>query len=112
MHRMWSLILAAAMMITSGPGLAAAAPEAEGPREIEGMVKKVDPPTSTLQVATGALFLAGPTLHVTDATRIVVDGQPAALGDIPKRAKIKASYEVQDGRYIARALEVTRVEPR
>lgn len=112
MHGMWSFILAVAMMTTGGVELAAAAPEAGSPREIEGMVKNVDPPTNTVHVVTGALFLSGLTLHVTSDTRIVVDGQPAALRDIPKRAKVKASYEVRDGRYVARILEVLRVEPK
>jgi hypothetical protein len=43
---------------------------------------------------------------VADDTQIRIMGQPATLADIKEGARVKASYEVRDGKNLAKSIEV------
>lgn len=91
---------------TPPPG--AGAPGAEAvPREkqVEGPVKKVDPAAKTVQVG-WFLGLFRTTLQVNDDTQIMADGRKGSLEDIREGAKVKAAYELREGKYIAKSIEV------
>jgi Cu/Ag efflux protein CusF len=84
----------------------AAAPEPPREVQIEGTVSKVDPLAKTLGVSTGLFGLLGATVRVADDTQIRIQGQPATLVDIKEGARVKASYEVRDGKNLAKSIEV------
>jgi hypothetical protein len=78
---------------------------------MDGPVKQVDPLEKT--IAVGWLFgLFSTTLEVTEDTRIAVKGATGSLQDIREGDVVKASYEVRDGKNIAKAIEVTEAEAR
>ena len=85
----------------------APAPEIPKERQIEGTVGKVDALGKTVGVSTGFFGLLGRTLQVDDGTLIRVQGQPASLTEIKEGARVKASYEVRDGKNVARMIDVT-----
>ncbi len=105
------------------PPLAPAVPGAQGPADlpapripslpqeklIDGPVKKVDPMANIVQVGWFLGFFRT-TLEVTDDTQIAVEGTKASLEDIREGARVKASYEVRDGRNIAKSIEVMPAE--
>jgi hypothetical protein len=95
------------------PGLAdPPAPRMQSPpqeRLIDGPVKKVNPADNTVQVG-WFLGLLSTTLEVSDDTQIAVHGMKASLVDIREGDRVKASYEAQNGKYIARSIEVTPAE--
>lgn len=101
--------LALAQQPSPRPGLPAAAPQGEAPsiRDVTGTVKGVDAAARTVQVSSGMLGLFRTTLVVTDETRIEVQGHEATLADVQEGDQVKASYEMQDGRSVARSIEVT-----
>ena len=76
------------------------------PAQVEGSVKKVDPAAQTVEISSGLFGMMGRRLEVNDRTAIQVDGRQATIADIPEGAKVKASYEAQDGKNIATAIEV------
>ena len=90
----------------------APAPEVPQERHVEGTVSKVDTMGKTVGVSTGLFGLLGRTLQVDDGTKILVQGQPASLTEIKEGARVKAFYEVRDGKNVARMIDVTaeRVE--
>ena len=59
-------------------------------------------------VSTGLFGLLGATVQVADDTQILVQGQPSKLTDIQQGDKVRASYEVRDGKNLARSIEVTQ----
>ena len=61
----------------------------------------------TVGVSTGLFGLLGRTLQVDDGTQIRVQGQPATLTEIKEGARIKAFFEVRDGKNVARLIDVT-----
>jgi Cu/Ag efflux protein CusF len=85
---------------------------AEVPKEVqvEGTVSKVDPLAKTVGVSTGFFGLLGATVQVADDTQIRVLGQPATLAEIKEGARVKASYEVREGRKRAKSIDVMAVE--
>jgi hypothetical protein len=85
----------------------APAPEMAKEQEIEGTVSKVDAMGKTVGVSTGFFGLFGRTLQVDDGTQIRVQGQPASLTEIKEGARVKAFYEVRDGKNVARMIDVT-----
>ena len=85
----------------------APAPEIPKERQIEGKVGKVDALGKTVGVSTGFFGLLGRTLQVDDGTLIRVQGQPASLTEIKEGDRVKASYEVRDGKNVARMIDVT-----
>jgi Cu/Ag efflux protein CusF len=85
----------------------APAPEISKEQQIEGTVSKVDALGKTVGVSTGFFGFLGRTLQVDDGTQIRVQGQPASLTEIKEGAKVKASYEVRDGKNVARMIDVT-----
>ena len=85
----------------------APAPEIPREQQIEGTVGKVDAMGKTVGVSTGFFGLLGRTLQVDDGTQIRVQGQPAPLTEIKEGARVKASYEVRDGKNVARMIDVT-----
>lgn len=90
------------------PPMPASPPQA---KVMDGPVKQVDPLGKT--IAVGWLFgLLSTTLDVTEDTRIAVEGATGSLQDIREGDVVKASYEVRDGKNIAKAIEVTEAEPR
>jgi len=95
------------------PGAPPAAPPAvQKPisKEVQGTVKKVDPALNTVQISAGILGLFGATVEVTDETEIVVEGRKGSLGDVQEGAKVKAAYEVRQGKNVAKSIEVMRAE--
>jgi len=72
---------------------------------IEGTVKKVDPAARTVQISTGFFGIFGRTLEVTDETQIQIEGREATLAELQEGAKVKASYELREGKSV-----VTRIE--
>ncbi len=85
----------------------APAPEIPKEQQIEGTVSKVDALGKTVGVSTGFFGFFGRTLQVDDGTQIRVQGQPASLTEIKEGAKVKASYEVRDGKNVAEMIDVT-----
>jgi hypothetical protein len=88
------------------PAAATPAPETAKEKQIEGKVSKVDPLAKTVGVSTGLFGLLGATVRVADDTQIRIEGQPATLADIKEGARVKASYEVRDGKNLAKSIEV------
>jgi len=76
------------------------------PAQVEGSVKKVDAAAQTVEISSGLFGIMGRRLEVNDRTAIQVEGRQATIADIPEGAKVKASYEPQDGKNIATAIEV------
>ncbi|HET7876461.1 MAG TPA: hypothetical protein VFN71_13155 [Methylomirabilota bacterium] len=79
--------------------------------ELEGTVKKVDSASRTVQVSTALMGILGRTLEVTDETQIQVEGRQASLADIREGAKVKASFEVREGKSVAKRIEVMAPAP-
>jgi hypothetical protein len=69
-------------------------------------VSKVDPLAKTVGVSSGLFGLLGATVRVADDTQIRIMGQPGTLADIKEGARVKASYEVRDGKNLAKSIEV------
>lgn len=78
-------------------------------KAIDGPVKAVDPMAKTVTVG-WLLGLFGTKLQVNDDTQIAVEGSKASLTDIREGDEVKASYESQDGKNIARSIEVKPAE--
>ena len=99
----------------TGPRAQGAPPPmpASPPQEtvMEGPVKAVDPLGKTVRVG-WLLGLLSTTLEVTEETRIAAEGMTGSLQDLREGDVVKASYEVRDGKNIAKAIEVTEAEPR
>jgi colicin import membrane protein len=76
------------------------------PAQVEGTVKKVDPGAQTVDISSGLFGMMGRRLEVNDRTTIQLDGRQATLADIREGTKVKASYEAQDGKNVAMAIEV------
>jgi hypothetical protein len=76
---------------------------------IDGPVKDVDPAAQTVKIGWLLGFLST-TLEVTDDTQVVVDGEKGSLDRIHEGDQVKASYEVRDGKNLAKAIEVTQPE--
>src|SRR5262245_3946105 len=89
-------------------------PEIPKERSVEGTVRKVGAMGKTVGVSTGFFGLLGRTLEVESGTQIRVQGQPATLTEIKEGARVKASYEVRDGKNVAKMIDVTaeKLEPR
>jgi len=75
-------------------------------KEVEGTVSKVDPLAKTVGVSSGLFGLMGATVQVADGTEIRVLGQRGTLADIKEGTRVKASYEVRDGKNLAKTIEV------
>lgn len=73
--------------------------------EVEGTVKKIDAMAKTVEVSR-LLGLMATKLEVTSDTQIRVDGKDVTLTDLREGARIKASYESQAGKNVARSIEV------
>jgi hypothetical protein len=89
------------------PPAATATPDVPKEKQVEGTVSKIDPLARTVGVSAGLFGLRGATVQVADDTQILVQGQPSRLTDIQPGDKVRASYEVRDGKNLARAIEVT-----
>ena len=85
----------------------APAPEVPKERQIEGTVSKVDVMDMTVGVSTGFFGFLGRTLQVDKGTQIRVQGQPASVTEIKEGARVKAFYEIRDGKNVARMIDVT-----
>ncbi len=92
-------------------GLQAPEPASTVPDEklIDGPVKGVDSMASTVRVG-WFLGLLSTTLEVTPGTRIAVEGATASLQDIREGDRVKAAYETQEGRNVAKSIEVTQAD--
>ncbi len=110
MGRMANLLLVIAVMLTvaTGPGWVQAqigappaAPASALPGSLEGTVKKVDAST-----ASGLFGLFPRTLEVTGETQVQVEGRQGTLMDVHEGAKVKAAYELRQGKNVATRLEV------
>jgi Cu/Ag efflux protein CusF len=120
MRRTAKLLLLVAVMLTvgAGPGwlqaqmpASPAAPASPIPASLEGTVKKVDATTSTVRVSSGLFGLFPRTLEVTGDTQLQIEGRQATLTEVQEGAKVKASYEVRNGKNIATRLEVMAPPP-
>jgi Cu/Ag efflux protein CusF len=120
MRRNAKLLLLVAVMLAvgAGPGwlqaqmpASPAAPASRMPASLEGTVKKVDATTSTVRVSSGLLGLFPRTLEVTADTQVQIEGRQATLTEVQEGAKVKASYEVRNGKNIATRLEVMAPPP-
>jgi Domain of unknown function (DUF5666) len=89
------------------PPAATATPEVPKEKQVEGTVSKVDPLARTIGVSSGLFGLLGATVQVADDTQIMVQGQLSKITDIQSGDKVRASYEVRDGKNLARSIEVT-----
>lgn len=78
---------------------------------VDGPVKKVDPQANTISVG-WMLGLLSTTLEVTPETDITVDGAKASLMDIREGDEVKASYEPENGKNIAKSIEIKESEAR
>jgi Cu/Ag efflux protein CusF len=76
---------------------------------INGPVKTVDPTAKKVRVG-WLLGLFSTTLEVTEDTRIAVEGTKGSLQDIQEGDLVKAAYLEQDGKNIAKSIEVTQAE--
>jgi Cu/Ag efflux protein CusF len=74
---------------------------------VEGTVMKVDPTAGAVEVSWGLFELSAKTLSVIPGTQIQVEGRPTNMTDIREGDKVKASYEVQEGRNVADSIELT-----
>ena len=118
-HRMvlnLAMLVGIAMLVASSVGAqqqprpaprTAPAPEIPKERHPEGTVSKVDVMDMTVGVSTGFFGFLGRTLQVDNGTQIRVQGQPASLTEITEGARVKAVYEVRDGKNVARMIDVT-----
>lgn len=79
-------------------------------KKIEGTVTKIDPAAKTVQVSSGFLGIMGAKLQVTDDTRIQANGKDVTIAEIQEGARVKASYERQEGRNLAKSIEVQPAE--
>ncbi|HSB82447.1 MAG TPA: DUF5666 domain-containing protein [Candidatus Methylomirabilis sp.] len=79
-------------------------------KAIDGPVKAVDPAAKTVTVG-WLLGMFGTKLQVNDDTQIAVEGSKASLMDIREGDEVKASYETQNGRNIAKSIDVKPAEP-
>jgi Cu/Ag efflux protein CusF len=95
------------------------APGVETQREARGFrfevedatVRKVDLADSRVELTSDLLGLFGARLQVTDRTEILLDGLQARLADLPEGARVRASYELQDGMKVARTISAEKPEP-
>ncbi len=96
------------VLLAAAPAYAQLQPAPARPMtsEVEGTVKKVDSGSGTVQVSTGLWGLFGRTLAVTGETQIQLEGRQATLADIREGARVKASYEVSEGKSVAKRIEV------
>jgi Cu/Ag efflux protein CusF len=78
-------------------------------KAINGPVKAVDPMAKTVTVG-WLLGLFGTKLQVNDDTQIAIEGSKASLTDIREGDEVKASYESQGGKNIARSIDVKPAE--
>jgi len=78
---------------------------------VEGTVKKVNPATRTIDVATGVPGLWNRRLELTDKTQIRDSGRAATLDDIQEGVKVKASYDTRAGHNFATRIEVVPMAP-
>lgn len=93
--------------------------EADTPRESHGFrfevedatLRKVDLIDSRIELTSDLLGIFGARLQITDRTQILLDGQQARLADLPEGARVKASYDLQDGVKVARAISAEKPEP-
>jgi hypothetical protein len=89
------------------------------PRESHGFrfevedatLRKVDLIDSRIELTSDLLGIFGARLQITDRTQILLDGQQARLADLPEGARVKASYDLQDGVKVARAISAEKPEP-
>jgi hypothetical protein len=76
---------------------------------VDGPVKKVDAASKTVEVG-WFMGLFGTKMAVTEETRIAVNGAKGSLSDVREGERVKASYEVRDGRNVATSIEVVSEE--
>lgn len=90
------------------PGVQAPPPAAPAaPSTVEGEVRQVDPVVRTISVSSGWLgFLFSKTLEVAPDTQITVAGKDASFAAIQPGAKVRALYEIRNGKMIADRIEV------
>jgi Cu/Ag efflux protein CusF len=86
-----------------------AAPSLPMAKFIDGPVKDVDPAAKTVKVGWLLGFLST-TLEVTEDTHIAVEGAKGSLDMIREGDQVKASYEVRDGKNLAKAIDVRQPE--
>jgi len=101
---------AATALAQAQPGRPSAPPAGQPPAgptkgEVEGTVKKVDAMAKTVEVS--RLFgIMGTKLEVNEETKIRANGKDVTISEIREGAKIKASYESQAGKNMAKSIEV------
>ena len=98
---------------TTKPGAPPAGqqPAQKTSHEVEGTVKKIDAMAKTLEVSR-LLGLMATKLEVTTDTRIRAGAKDVTLTDLQEGAKVKASYESEGGKNVAKSIEVMAEEKR
>jgi len=80
-------------------------PAEKSMQEVEGTVKKVDAMAKTVEVS--RLFgIMGTKLEVNEETKIRAGSKDVTISEIREGAKIKAAYESQAGKNLAKSIEV------
>lgn len=79
------------------------------PKFVDGPVKGIDSSARSIKVG-WLLGLLSTTLEVNDQTRIAVDGEKGSVDMIREGDQVKASYDVRDGKNVARAIDVIHPE--
>jgi hypothetical protein len=112
----WGFVLALTVAMSAGSAIAQAQVPPPRPADqpipgmLEGSVKKIDPAAGTVQVGWGPSGALGRTLEVTGDTKIQVEGHQGTLADVREGAQVKASYEIFEGKTVAKQIEVMAAE--
>ena len=124
-RRTAAIAVTAALAVTAGYSASRAldavrpAPEAGSQRESRGLpfdvedatVRRVDLADSRVELTSDLLGFFGARLQVTDRTEIRLDGRQVRLADLPEGARVRASYDLQDGLKVARTISAEKPEP-
>jgi hypothetical protein len=86
----------------TGSGIAAR-PSAGGPQRVEGEIKQIESTRTERGILVGDVQL-----WVEPATAILVSCEKALTSDLQQGMRVKAAYEVKDGRNVARVIEAEK----
>lgn len=89
---------------------AAPPPAEKKTHSVDGTVKKVDPAAKTVDVSSGMMGMRGAKLQLAEDTKIQINGKDATIAEIKEGAKVTATYESQDGKNVAKLIEVKPAE--
>jgi hypothetical protein len=73
---------------------------------VQGPIKRTDPDTTTVRVASGFLGLVSLPLVVTPLTKITVGGKLGGFGDLDRGQLVRVTYDILSDRLIASRIDV------